>query len=79
MSLSLALVWISYRPALSQVPSDLKEVRRECPLSSSLPLTILMGTLVQLPIFCPERLGHWMRPIELSMNIFSFENMSGKT
>jgi hypothetical protein len=41
MSLSLALVWISYMPALSQVPN--KDVRREFPLSLSLLLTILMN------------------------------------
>ena len=34
-------MWTSYRPALSQVPN--KDVRRECPLSSSLPPSILMN------------------------------------
>jgi hypothetical protein len=50
------------------------------PLSAqSNPYRVQVDAFVQLPIFCPERPGRWMRPIELSMNRLSFDNMGGKT
>ena len=63
-SLLLALMWVSHRPALSQVPN--KDVRRECPFSSSLPPSILINVLIGLLRLYPES-GTLFRSVLLSV------------